>query len=200
MIKRFIILGLICVLVILDLLLLNKIQRIDNVAEQSSLLINRLQNEILEKQQYIDDISKIELLELEINNVDYCIDSVLMIEKTDEQPLFVYRFSSLSCQSCVDSMFVLFKSSSEELKRNMLIISDDKANNMLQVRLHGAGLDQMKYTISERLSLTFDTCNTPYCFILNDKMILSMLFIPDSRNRKRTIDYLKFVNQEYFIK
>jgi|WetSurMetagenome_2_1015567.scaffolds.fasta_scaffold17247_4 hypothetical protein len=196
MIKRLFLPGIVCALVLLDIFLLYENSKNCHLAEESRYLIQRLQNEITEKQQIIDDICNTEIIELTNLNGNNCNDSVLKIEKDYNQHLFVYRFSSASCNSCIDSMLVLIKNSSDKLKRNILIVSDDNTKNALHVRLHYAGLDQTRYAVSEKLSFTFDACKTPYCFVLDSNMVASMFFIPHSRNRKRTLDYLNFITTE----
>lgn len=198
MTKRVFLQGAICVLLILNVFELYELKKSYKLADQSSYFIEQLQSRISLKQQTIDEKDFIEIHELINLDANNHIDSVLMVEKSINRPLLVYRFSSNGCQSCIDSMLATIRTISDTLKSNILIISDNKIKNELYVRLHYGGLDQIKYAVSEKLSFSFDSFRIPYFFIIDNDMVVRMFFIPDKGNRKRTLVYFKYILNRYW--
>jgi len=183
----------------MNIFVIYKLKKDYKLISEFCYLIEQLQNKVSAKQQIIEEKDNMEALELVNLDSNNRIDSILKVEKKLKQSLLVCRFSSNGCQSCIDSLLVLIKTVSDTLKSNILIVSDNKTKNELYVRLHYAGLDQIRYTVSEKLSFPFDSHLTPYFFIIDNNMTVRMFFIPDRENKKRTLGYLKYILKKYFL-
>jgi hypothetical protein len=188
---------LIFALVILNFLVLYFLQRCRTTIDNQHDIIEQLQEKIKTNQQIIDENYGVELQELINISTQIDIDSFFTTKVSINNPQLVYRFSSASCHSCVDSTLVLIESMPDTLKKNVLILSDNVSTRELHVMLHSASLVSIKYAIVDRLVFPFDSTNIPYFFILDRKRVVRMFFIPSADNKARTLNYLNYVINEY---
>jgi hypothetical protein len=181
------------VLLAINIYLVFNLNNYRKMIEKSDEFIETQQKNINTQQEIIDQKDSIEFQEL-INMYKIVrIDSVLISNKSKNQPLFVFRFFRNSCHSCVDSLLLQIKKLPNIVKNNTLVISNDLNANDLRLRLHNANLHQVKYAVNQRLSFNFDSTEFPYFFIVDDKMLINMFFIPDVKNKKRNLKYFNYI-------
>lgn len=197
--KRFLIPIFVLILIVVNVYLLFVIDNYFILIEKSDNLIRQLERNNTTKQEIIDQKDSIEFQELINMNTINNIDSILKLKKNKDQPLLVFRFFRTSCHSCVDSLLLLINKLPHTTKHNTLIVSNDFSANDLRLRLHRANLDHLKYAISEKLSFMFDSTKTQYFFIVDNDMLINMFFIPDIKNRGRSLNYFNYILKYWTI-
>lgn len=190
--------GVICMLLLLDVIVLYKLRESHREDEIAGLLIEELQKENFQKQEIIEAKDQIEAFELINNDYNSNIDSILDCLRIENKQLLVFRFSSNSCPPCIDSIMVLIKDLPINLRKNVLLLSDYNSKRQFYTRFRYAGLDQFDYRVFDKLPLPFDPRKIPYFFIIDKNGIVRMFFIPDLKNKSRTLNYLNFIYKKYW--
>lgn len=164
-----------------------------NLVDKTNSSHIKLQFENSQLRRMIENKDKTELTELIINDN---IDSVVINNEVTDCPILVYRFFSGGCHSCTDSLLTFLNSLSPKTKNNLLIISNYSADSELNAVLHFNGVKDVKFKNLSQLDLSFDSQNIPYFFVLEDQ-IAHTFFIPDKENKRRTINYLEYIFNQY---
>jgi hypothetical protein len=187
----------IVILIIVNAFILWKLKASYNLISKTNLVIKNNNGQVYESLEYERD--SIEYLELISLDTFIPIDSIIKVEKKENQSLLVFRFSMHSCNSCVDSIFTIIKGMPENLKSNVLIVSDHESKRRLFIKLHYYKMEQVKYAVLSELSIPFDKQNIPYFFVVNNDLKISMFFIPIIKNRRRTVNYLNYVIEKHLL-
>jgi hypothetical protein len=115
-----------------------------------------------------------------------------------KKPKFIFKYSALNCNSCVDEQITLLKRASKKIgSENILIITDYNTPRELSQFVR---LNQIDFRILNlrNIKLTTIDNNLPYYFIIDESYSLKQLFIPIKGNVLLTQQYLDKISEKYF--
>lgn len=136
------------------------------------------------------------LLSLKNNNIKINSGAILrdnndsicpLYEKCISKRTLIFRYTSMHCSSCVDTIMKLIDVFAEEIGREKILILSQYSNkrdykNYIRINQ----IKQKIYDVKETISVA-DTFDTPYIFILEDDLLCNNFYIP----RKESTEYIK---------
>jgi hypothetical protein len=115
-----------------------------------------------------------------------------------KKKILVYRFSQMHCQSCVNASIKFFRNwANSNGAENILFLGNFSNNRIFYRTIPEYNIQDMKvYNISS-LKIPVEDIGYPYCFILDNNMQLSNVFVPDKGMPKITNEYLAMVQKKF---
>lgn len=104
---------------------------------------------------------------------------------------FVFRYSHLNCNVCIDAAVLLVKALTEEIgAENVVYIATYSNGRDLTVFRRLNQLHTKVYNV-ESLPMAPDRANVPYCFVIEPDNTVSHLFIPRKEMLPHAEDYFE---------
>jgi len=122
----------------------------------------------------------------------------LAIDSIISKPVLVLRYSELNCQSCVDDLLTTIKESDLFNASNTLLLAYYSEPAYLYQFKRMNRLELPVFSI-QYTGLPPDTLNLPYFFLMNSKLQISNVFIPEEGNTDAINTYLAFAAQRLGI-
>lgn len=107
------------------------------------------------------------------------------------KPVLVLRYSELNCQSCVDDLLTQIKEIGSFNTTNTLLLAYYREPAYLYQFKRMNQLELPVYSL-QKTGLPPDTLNLPYFFLMNNKLQISNVFIPEEGDMASVKEYLHF--------
>lgn len=128
-------------------------------------------------------------------------DSMVLIDESEnrvsisnvlgEGKTLIFRYSSLQCNSCVDSQMEIMRDVLKNKEYNIIFLACYNNPRDLIVFKKSHSIDYPVYRLIDcSLPLPVDAINEPYFFVLDKEMTPEYLFIPHKSFPQLSIDYL----------
>lgn len=115
----------------------------------------------------------------------------LAIQNVISKPVLVLRYSELNCQSCVDDLLTELKEVGIFNESNTLLLAYYREPAYLYQFKRMNRLELPVFSI-QHTGLPPDTLNLPYFFLMNSKLQISNVFIPEEGDTESMAAYLTF--------
>ena len=115
----------------------------------------------------------------------------LVINNIILKPVLVLRYSELNCQSCVDDLLTEIKEDGIFNATNTLLLAYYSEPAYLYQFKRMNRLELPVFSI-QHTGLPPDTLNLPYFFLMNSKLQISNVFIPEEGDTDAIAAYLAF--------
>lgn len=115
-----------------------------------------------------------------------------------ERPMLVFKYSTLSCNVCINEQISLLKKTSKEIgSENILILADYNSPRDLSRFLR---MNQIDFRVLNQggIELTTIDKRMPYYFILDVSLSLKNLYIPIQGDTSLTQHYFNKISERYF--
>jgi len=113
----------------------------------------------------------------------------------------VIRYSKLSCNSCVENEFELLKEFVKKIGANNIVMITDYENtgNLFRfLRINKMEDFDVYLTQDHELQSVLEFHNMPYYFILDSRLILKSIFIPNKEDNEFTKSYFNSITKYFF--
>ncbi|WP_417941944.1 hypothetical protein [Flavobacterium sp. RS13.1] len=133
------------------------------------------------------------LMKDSINNIIPLIN----IFKNSQKTILVYRFSQMHCESCVIASIKIFVNWANLHKvKNICFLGNFSNNRIFYRTIPEYSIENMNVYNASDFDIPADGIGYPYCFILNNNMQISNVFVPDKGMPKLTTEYLKMIQNK----
>ena len=122
----------------------------------------------------------------------------LAIDNIISKPVLVLRYSELNCQSCVDDLLTQVKEAGLFNASNSLLLAYYREPAYLYQFKRMNRLELPVFSI-QKTGLPPDTLNLPYFFLMNSKLQISNVFIPEEGDTESMAAYLTFAGKRLGI-
>ncbi|GAB1405450.1 hypothetical protein MASR1M74_26310 [Lentimicrobium sp.] len=119
------------------------------------------------------------------------IGDTLAINNIISKPVLVLRYSELNCQSCVDDMLTEIKEDAIFNATNTLLLAYYREPAYLYQFKRMNRLELPVFSI-QNTGLPPDTLNLPYFFLINSKLQINNVYIPEEGDTEAMAAYLAF--------
>jgi hypothetical protein len=122
-------------------------------------------------------------------------DKIKLSDLVEEDGILVFRFSSETCNICVDYVIDKLKKAFPDFKtESRIVLLSSQVSDRLKKTYYGKTL----YSFYENeLDLPFESNRIPYIFILDKDMKAKLFFIPEKSSPVFTDFYLNMVKERY---
>lgn len=122
-----------------------------------------------------------------------------LLNKKTSRYKFVFVFSSLNCNSCVDFEISNIKSFSRLIGQdNIIILAQYESIRQLRAFLSTQDLTIPVYYVKNIPANVLEEENLPFSFIINKNLTLEMIFIPIKEIYSHTEMYYKTIYKRFF--
>ena len=118
----------------------------------------------------------------------------LAIDSIISKPVLVLRYSELNCQSCVDDLLTEIKEAGFFNATNTLLLAYYREPAYLYQFKRMNRLELPVFS-TQHTGLPPDTLNLPYFFLMNSKLQISNVFIPEEGDTEAITAYLAFARK-----
>lgn len=122
----------------------------------------------------------------------------LAIVNIISKPVLVLRYSELNCQSCVDDLLTEIKEVGIFNESNTLLLAYYREPVYLYQFKRMNRLELPVFSI-QHTGLPPDTLNLPYFFLINSRLQISNVFIPEEGDTESIAAYLAFAGKRLGI-
>lgn len=110
-------------------------------------------------------------------------------------PVLIFRFSELSCITCIDDLLKHIDKQLQNKHVNFITIGDfENPRSLLAFKI----VHQLKWPMFYSKKLLTNETVTPYFFILNENGTVSELFYPDNEFPELSSQYFGIIEEKYF--
>ncbi len=115
----------------------------------------------------------------------------------NKKPKLVFRYSNLDCRPCIEETLKLISESSQVIKDNSIIISDDITSKVFINRNKNFKYSIPLYNlVDQNIGFHFEGKGMPFLFILTEDFRSTCLFTPIKENKSFTKSYLMSIEEK----
>ncbi|PCH68239.1 MAG: hypothetical protein COC06_09920 [Bacteroidales bacterium] len=147
---------------------------------------------------------------IDILNSCLCVDNVMIKDTVDnkfpinkifdnlQERVLVCRFSQRHCESCVNSLIQILRNRVDSIgKENVVFLGNHRNNRIFKRTIPLYGIEDLKVYNCPKLSIPVEELGYPYYFILDSRLQISNVFVPDKATPNVTFEYLKNICKKF---
>lgn len=115
------------------------------------------------------------------------------------KPLLILKISENNCNTCIDSVLSISNSFFRNHPKDVVIFTDYYSERDYNFFTKSHDIHCNIFNLKAELDLSINNKATPFYFILDSLGLITDLHIPLKENNSYTADYLKLIEEKYFV-